>query len=105
TAEIAERRVARAKVVEGDAETGFTREFELLDVGGVVGHDHGLGELEVEPVGSGVGFDQLREGRAELRMTQLDGRDVDSDARWVGAFGWPRAALGGGFLEHPGADL
>src|SRR5258705_1507096 len=74
--EIAERGIAGAEVVDGDAHAQLAQGSELLDVRRDFLHENAFGDLEVEPVRRRALADRLLHYLDEIRPAQLDRRTV-----------------------------
>ena len=87
--EVGERAVAGAEVVERDADAAGDQRVELGGGLGVVAHQHGLGDLQLEPFGREAG---LGEGGVDLgekvRLVELERGDVDREIEAVRPAHW-----------------
>ena len=99
--EIAQARISRAEVVQGDADAEVAKlvQRRLRRFG--LGEKHGLGDFEFEPLGGEAGVGERADhGVDEIERAELDRRQIDGDRDPVA----PRRGFGAGGSEHPFAD-
>ena len=104
--QVAERRVAGAEVVDGEAHAERLQVLEGAEVElGVLEH-HALGDLEHERVGGPVAAgEHVAHEVGEGRCGELAGGDVDREQEVAPVVGvGPRRRLTHRGLEHPGAE-
>jgi hypothetical protein len=100
-AQVAERRIARAEIVERQAHTDRFQLLEHLIGALVVVEEHALGDFQLKPprlhpgVGQGRGHD-----RGQRRVGELQRRDVDRHAHILG----PLREVLAGRAQRPLAD-
>ena len=84
-AQVAQRRVAGAEIVHGDAHAEFPQPMQGLQRLGVLLQQHALGDLHLQPLGRQARSRQRRDDRLDQPVAlELRGRDVHRD-RHVGA--------------------
>ena len=106
-AQVAERGVSRAEVVQGQRQPPGLGLAEDRPGGLGVALEDPLGDPQVETLGLGAALLQhLAHPGHEVGLGHLAARDVDLDAerRTVGEGLLPRARLAGHLLEHPAPD-
>ena len=95
TAQIAQRRIAGAEIVERDANAEVSQPMQAGDHRLGVLHEHTLGDFQFEAVRRETRLGQCRpDALFEPRLLELDGRDVDGDAQVMGpGRGFPACLL------------
>ncbi len=83
----------------------LTEREQLGDVRGHVFHNDGFGDLDVDAVVLVAHAEAVREDVYEILSAQLDGRDVDGDARRVQARVGPATAIGDRPAQRPASGL
>ena len=100
-AEIAERRIAGAEIVERQPDPEIEDAFEHLDGAGALVHEHAFGHFEFEPVRRQPALRQRRgDGRDEAGIVELLGRHIDRDPRRAG----PARRFLASRPQHPFSD-
>ena len=100
-AEIAERRIAGAEVVEAEPYAEVQDALQHLGRAEPLVHEHALGHFQFEAFGRQAGLRQrLGHGGDEIGILELIGRDVDRDADVAG----PARRLLAGGAQYPGTD-
>ena len=103
--EVAERRVARAEIVDRQAHAQVAQRLELADAGGRVVHGNRFGDFELQ-VGAfqTMLFQCPRDMRQQDGRVQLMGGQVHGHAEVGDADIAPCAELAAGFIQYPFAQ-
>ena len=103
--EVGERRVAGAKVVDGDLDPLLAQGVEDLDAALHVQHQHGFGQLQRQQARLDIGLPELLRHLPRQGGGELEAGEVDRDRYPHLPLTLPLPHLGQGGGEHPAPDF
>ncbi len=100
-AQIAQRRIARTEVIDGQLDAQLVQLVQNIDGNVHVFHEHAFGHFQLQPFGVKAAFFQCGGGqRDDVRAVELHARNVDGDAERRQAFILPLFVdFAGGFHD------